>query len=147
VDGKYFTESTTFQMAMYHLVVGKLLGSGCFRDVFVCNLNPDWVVKFQRNAGEFDNVREWETWRDYSKDPKVKKWLAPCHYISPSGDILIQQRTEYLEYLPKQLPFFLTDVKPENYGMIKGQVVCHDYGYLYNNKMNTRMRKANWRIE
>lgn len=147
MDVKGFTNSTAFQLAMYDLVVGKPLGYGCFRDVYICGLNAEWVVKFQRERCDFDNVKEWEAWQEYKHNPKVAKWLAPCHHISASGDILIQQRTQYLEKLPEKMPSFLTDVKPDNYGFLNGHIVCHDYGFLHPAKLNTRLRTVKWRKE
>lgn len=148
MDAEHFLNSKTFQLALYDLVVGKRLGAGDFRDVFVCNLNQNWVVKFQRDKGDFDNVNEWQTWQEFKHDKKIAKWLAPCHFISGSGDILIQERTKYLERLPKKMPRFLTDTKPSNYGFLNGHIACHDYGFLlYINKSNTIMRTVEWRKE
>lgn len=95
--------------------------------VFEYALNPDWVVKVSESSRDFQNVMEWETWR-YAVGRPAEKWLAPCHHISFSGSILIQSRTTPLKKLPKRLPDFFTDLKAENFGLLDGRVVAHDYG-------------------
>lgn len=44
------------------------------------------------------------------------------------------------------MPVFLTDFKPENFGLLNGRVVCHDYGnhLLHERGMSTAMRNAPW---
>jgi hypothetical protein len=44
------------------------------------------------------------------------------------------------------MPAFFTDLKRENFGLLLGRLVCHDYGVnlLMENGMTKRMRKANW---
>lgn len=101
-------------------------GTGSSRDVYTTELNKDWVVKVEYTE-TFQNVKEWELWKRL-KDTTDGKWLAPCIAISPSGSILIQQKTTPASRYPKKLPRFLSDHKPENYGMIGNRFVCHDYG-------------------
>lgn len=44
------------------------------------------------------------------------------------------------------MPSFFSDLKYQNFGMLEGQVVAHDYGYsnLISMGATSRMRKANW---
>ena len=129
------------------MISGKQLGRGVARDVYACELVPDCVVKVEDNAGSFQNVMEWETWQRV-KDSPVAKWFAPCRWISPSGTVLVMERTEPIPRakFPTKVPAFLTDLKRTNYGLLKGRVVCHDYGtnLLIELGMTTRMRKADW---
>lgn len=132
----------------WHLIIGQKIGQGMYRSVFSFGSTKNWVLKVQDNDYCFDNVVEWETWREYRSKPEIAKWLAPCHYISPNGSLLIQERTKLITDLPKEMPAFLCDTKPKNYGTIgKGKnkrVVCHDYGYLINSKLNMKMKKVKW---
>lgn len=65
---------------LWRLVTGRLLGSGVYRRVFKCKLDPTLVVQ---EEGCFHNVREWDTWQSISDAPKWSQWVAPCVAISP----------------------------------------------------------------
>lgn len=116
------------QSEMEDLFLGKKIGEGIGRKVYEYALNPEWVVKITESSRDFQNVMEWETWR-YAVGRRAEKWLAPCHHISFSGSVLIQSRTTPLKKLPARLPDFFTDLKAENFGMLDGRVVAHDYGF------------------
>lgn len=113
------------------LFVGKELGRGSFRTVYCCPYDASIVLKYEGHAGDFSNILEWETWNKF-KDTKFAAWLAPCLKISPCGTILIQERTEPLpkHLRPKKTPFFLSDFKTANWGLLRGMPVCHDYALL-----------------
>lgn len=142
----------TDQSAKYddliNLICGEELGDGISRNVFVFYLNPKWVVKIAVDCDSyFQNITEWMIWNELSEWKKMKKWFAPCKFISNSGRILIQQRTEpvRLSDIPEKIPYFFTDQKLDNYGMINGQFVCHDYGTIPMTKSwNNRMKKHNF---
>ena len=119
--------SPSVQREFQALFLGDRIGGGIGREVYAYALNPDWVVKVCDKSGDFQNVMEWETWR-YAVGRPAEKWLAPCHHISFSGSILIQSRTTPVKKLPKRLPDFFTDLKAENFGMLDGRIVAHDYG-------------------
>lgn len=132
---------------MFHAVCGDRLGNGMSREVYACTLNPEWVVKVEDGACAFQNVIEWEIW-SRAKETDAARWLAPCHFISPNGSILIQTRTTLArekEY-PLRMPVFLTDLKRANYGLIGKRFVCHDYGtaLVLDHGLSTRLRKAEW---
>lgn len=121
------------------LFLGEMLGSGVGRTVYVLATDPSKVVKFETTAGSFQNVIEWQTWNDL-QGTRVARYLAPCHWISPCGIVLVQSRVQTLPTLEAeacgggrslrkvQLPEFLTDLKRENYGLLDGRVVACDYG-------------------
>lgn len=132
----------------FNLLCGEKLGSGIHRDVFECRLRDDLVVKVEQEQEwrRFANVLEMEFWHKWQDYQPVSKWLAPCHYLSPDGRILLQQKVNVcnsFDTLPTELPAFLTDLKPGNYGWLKGQFVCVDYAMTLD-KPNTRIRKAHW---
>lgn len=116
------------------LLCGERINWGQFRTVFECALDPDWVVKVEDGAGNFQNVLEWEAWQEFKDDKAIGKWLAPCHYISPTGIVLIQSKTMTMaesEY-PKKVPAVFTDLKLQNWGRLPNtqRAVCHDYAKL-----------------
>ena len=129
----------------FRMLVGKFLGRGQFRNVYVLLSDPTKVVKIEEREQSFSNIKEWEFWQDNKDNPMIAKWLAPCHYISPSGAVLIQSRCYMVEdkKLPKMLPSFLTDTKYQNFGMLNGKVVCFDYATVVNN-LNTKLRNTKW---
>ena len=129
------------------LLFGKKLGHGISREVYVLKTDPTLVIKVENDSGRFQNIMEWQTWADLMGND-VRKYLAPCKWISAGGIAIIMARTTPLEKkrLPKQMPAFLGDFKPENYGLLNGRVVCHDYGTnLAILNTTTKLRKANWR--
>jgi hypothetical protein len=133
----------------FHLITGAELGRGQSRTTYVYAVTPEYVVKVETDAGDFQNVLEWEMWQTV-KDTEHARWFAPCVLISGNGSILIMRRTEPVPVclLPKSLPDFLCDFKPDNYGLLNGKVVCHDYGKHLGLErgLSKRMQKVNWRV-
>lgn len=123
------------------------IGSGMSRIVYRCNIRDDLVIKVEHEAGQFQNIIEWETWCAVS-DTEFVRWFAPCEAISACGTILLQKRTKPAadrDYLEK-MPSFLCDFKKTNYGIYDRKLVCHDYGtnLLIYKGMTKRLHKANW---
>lgn len=117
----------------WNLIVGDRIGSGCYRDVYECLLDPSLVVKVEKDVSCFHNVREWANWQELCEAPAWRKWVAPCEAISPQGKYLLQSRTKpvTLSALPEKVPAFFTDKKVGNWGRLPdGRVVCHDYALL-----------------
>lgn len=141
-----YTDSRTAQ-ELFDLVLGKELGAGMSRRVFECKLDPSLVVKFEPVQDSSQNVREWLTWKEVY-ETEFKRWFAPCVHCSTDGRVLFMKRTETprREEYPEKMPVFLTDHKFQNYGMLDGQLVCHDYGtnLLMTHGLTKRMRKAEW---
>lgn len=129
------------------LLCDQRLGHGMTREVFRFYPDPTKVIKFELESGHFQNVLEYQLW-DHVQHTKFAKWFAPCRYISHCGRILIQDYAEPLAAiaLPAEVPAFFTDLKPSNWGAIKGQPVAVDYGkhLMLERGMNGRMRKADW---
>lgn len=126
--------------------LGKKLGGGIGRMVFIYELNPAYVVKVEDKSGH-QNVLEWEIWQVVAETP-YQRWFAPCKLLSAYGSVLVQARTlpaPRARY-PKKMPEFLGDYKYSNYGLYRGRLVCHDYGsaIVLSNGISERMRKADW---
>lgn len=130
------------------LLCGDRIGQGSAREVFVLRTNPEYVVKIETAGGSFQNVAEWEIWSFVNGGP-LQKWFAPCEMISNCGVMLVQRRVKPLRdhELPKKLPEFLCDLKPENYGLFNGNFVCNDYGTMGYaiRTVSRRLVKAEWR--
>lgn len=128
VRTEYF--DTTISKEFFDTVCGELLGYGIGRHVYEMRGDPSKVIKFEVSAQSFQNIIEWETWEE-TRCRKESRWLAPCVRISPCGTILVMERTSPIpakHKLPARVPAFLSDFKHENYGMLNGRLVCHDYG-------------------
>jgi hypothetical protein len=111
-------------------VIGKELGRGCYRVVYA--LDDARVVKVEVDGLSFSNQHEWTIWQDVQSAAKWAKWFAPCLEIDAFGTALIQARTvpmtdEQWASL-KRVPNFMADLKRDNWGMLGGRPVCHDYG-------------------
>lgn len=132
----------------FHLICGDEIGSGVHRTVFASKLNPNHVIKFEHGATGFCNAKEYTLWNELEHMPdNVKKWFAPVLFISPCGNILIQQRTSpgpKISY-PDKIPKHFTDTKYANFGFLGNQLACHDYGnFIITNGLNNRLIKADW---
>lgn len=117
----------------FSLMCGDVVGVGISRTVFDYKPDPTCVIKFEGYGSHFQNVLEWDLWKQYNQNPrnKITRWLAPCVSISHSGSILIQKKTKPVPFtlkLPTHVPAMFGDMKRENFGMYQGRVVCHDYG-------------------
>lgn len=137
------------EQALKDILIGKKIGSGCYRDVYHCKLDYSLVVKIEKEEGEFHNIKEWNIWKELEYSP-LKKWLAPCISISNDGKILIQKKIEFgrkKEY-PKKVPAWFTDVQPKNFGFIGKQLVCCDYGSTIVTRKfdDKKMKIADWKI-
>lgn len=147
--------SVAFEEA-FNLLCGDKIGEGCSRTVFECKLLPDAVVKVEETPGSFENAIEWAIWqRVVGTD--ASRWFAECRWISPTGRILIMERTHpaMLKQLPARVPAWCSDLKRTNWGIAgdnKGSgkwAVCHDYGSLSSNVIEhgastKRLKKAEW---
>lgn len=127
---------------------GRLIGSGISRHVYPYGLDPTrLVIKFEQEENH-QNVTEWQIWNRV-EHTDLAKWFAPVEAISPCGRILIQRRTMPCQTdrkLPDRVPAFFSDIKIDNWGMLKGKPVCHDYGFhlMLEKGMTKRMKKAYW---
>lgn len=128
----------------FHLLRGRRIGSGVYRTVYECAIDPTLVVKVETQAHSFCNIAEYEFWTHY-QDAPAGKWLAPCTHLSPCGGILLQKRVEPLRdrELPDRLPSFMTDIHRGNFGLFEKRIVCCDYAsVVYDPSM--RLKKARW---
>lgn len=130
----YF-RANTISMDTFGMFCGKMLGEVTYRTVYEYALDTSLVVKFEHGAASFSNATEWELWQDVKEIKKARKWLAPCVRISGCGILLLQKRTSPLpedydlqKHYPKGIPDWLSDVKRSNWGLLDGDLVCHDYG-------------------
>lgn len=125
---------TDFDLSLYGwrelggLFLGDKLGEGAYRAVYACRLDPNLVIKVETNcSGRFCNVDEWNLWQAVIDVPEVAAWFAPVRSISACGQFLIQERTQPLARAPRKVPHFMTDLKLENMGRLRGRPVFHDY--------------------
>lgn len=127
------------------VLLGKKIGRGAYRDVYECSLNKKYVVKVENENNGFANMREWKVWEEVQYTP-FEKWFAPCLMISNNGLILIQEKVKHSEDLPDKIPYFFTDIKPENFGYIGKKFVCCDYGSLMYQRTwsEKKMRNPKW---
>lgn len=135
---------------MRSLICGEKISSGAFREVFEHAYNPRWVVKVQlEDDGRgpfFCNAVEWELWNEV-RNTDFKKWFAPCHHISQFGLVLIQEKCEPIlkKNFPTEMPDIFADIGLNNWGILKGQPVCFDYGITNLAKValrKTRIKKV-----
>ncbi len=119
-------------------ICGNWIATGVFRSVYDYNLDDKYVVKIEKDNTSCNMIEYmiWDEVRGLINDKEwVKDWFAPCKWISPNGRILIMEKTKEFKRgmeVPTKVPEFLWDVKPDNFGWIGKNYVCHDYGQLYN---------------
>lgn len=139
----------------FHTFCGDFLGEGVARNVFLHAFDPTLVIKIETACRSFQNVHEWDVWHDVStcrgSRDRLKQWFAPCVWISPSGQVLVQKRAlevskaELERKLPK-VPRMLSDLKVDNWGRLGNRIVCRDYGscLALNHGMSAVLLKAQW---
>lgn len=142
--------SKVFHNDLFAALCGEKLGEGQYRHVYAHRSRPDLVVKIEQGARSWSNIEEWNVWREAQDFPKLTDWFAPCEWISGCGSVLLQKRTSPVrdDELPKQLPAFFCDLKRDNFGMLNGKFVCHDYGnnrlYLEGFKTKLSNKVESW---
>lgn len=129
---------------------GKEIGSGSTRVVYECKVNKDYVVKIAFD-GPDANILEHAVWDYIFACPSIAKWFAECVFLSQNGMVLVQKKVSFPENAeyPKQIPWYFTDIKKNNFGFIDGRLVCVDYsnafGRLTQYMSNKKMRRAVWK--
>lgn len=126
--------------------IGDYIGRGVSRHVYAVLGAPDMVAKVEQRSGSFQNALESEIWNEV-QFTKWKVWFAPVIRISSCGMVLLQAKTHPIppNQYPTELPDFFTDLKPENFGLYKGRVVCHDYAlnmFTSNALSKAKLRKV-----
>lgn len=138
---------TTIASDVCSMLLGDCMGYGTYRAVFEHAFDPELIVKVEPGARSFCNIYEHQVW-ERVKETRFSKWFAPVEHISPNGSVLVMRRTRAIraEELPDRIPAFFTDIKPENWGLIDGRPVCHDYGnhLLIERGMTKATRVAQW---
>lgn len=137
----------TISSDLFKLVIGKEIGFGHSRKVFEYLPDPNMVIKCEDSGDAFANVLEFKLWQDLQYNKHAKKWVAPCYTLSANGIWLLQARTDPPPRSfkwPKQVPAWLTDCKKENFGLLKGKLVCHDYALHKLCDVGARMRKSDF---
>lgn len=141
-------ESNHVGMDMIMCLLGPRISSGNFRDVYEHTMDPTKVIKIEYGhkqvmnqdaimQNSFCNVQEYLLWAEIEglkgNLEWVKKHFAPVRWISPGGHVLCMDRTwpEQEKQRPDTLPAFLWDVKPDNFGWIGDDFVCHDYAHVH----------------
>ncbi len=131
-----------------HLFLGKKLGLGHRREVYELKIDNTKVVKYDYDGGRA-NFSEWNTWenvQNWTGDlKKYKEWLCPCRWISPDGTFMIVDKVEPLpkSRIPKKVPSFLTDHKPDNFGLLNNKVVCIDYEFIPDKTIANNIKMVN----
>lgn len=122
------------------MFTGPKIAQGVARSVYELIGQPALVLKVEVTEQTFQNVLEWQFWTSVQFTPWAALF-APCRRVSPCGHILIQERTKPLpeDFTLPNLPDFLSDLKPENFGTIDGRLVCHDYAL--NNALVERLSR------
>lgn len=123
-------------MGDYTKVIGEPLGHGMCMEVYEFIHNPLLVVKVPTWCG-LPNWREkaLETcgrnqiaWRMLAHS-QYSKFFAPI--VGRGDNYILQMRVQHIEdpqkYREELVPYWLTDTKPRNFGILNGLFVCVDY--------------------
>jgi hypothetical protein len=138
-------QNDTFNKDLFNLFCGDLISTGSFRSVYQHKFDKTCVVKIDI-SGVFENISEYLTWNHVSNFPE-SMWFAPIEYVSQNGIILVQKKTSGIVYEKEYgVPSFFDDITPENFGIYKGRIVCHDYAncLFIEHVLN---RKKGYRVE
>lgn len=133
------------------LLFGDHIADGVYRSVFIFRPDPNYVIKRERFTHYTCNLEEMRLWHAADRYD-MRRWLAPCTYISDRGLYLIQRRTYPAaeQKMPKKIPKWITDTKIQNWGYLNknqtGPIVCHDYAnnFVDEHGMSRVLKKARW---
>ncbi len=90
-------------------------GGGHIENDTVQTLRSNAEHNYQNKSEENQNFCEWEHWNNLKDCKEISKYLAPCWFISKGGKVLIQAKTEKIDFqkyfdgkikLPAMLPAF-----------------------------------------
>jgi hypothetical protein len=130
-----YLDNPILSLEIIDFLCGDLLGQGCFRDVYEYPLDPNWVIKIEREDGCGENWSEYRIWGAVM-ETEHKKWFAECSWISNNGLVMLQKKTEPFykddkkwKKAPDKIPNYFTDIKADNFGWVGKQLVCHDYSF------------------
>lgn len=148
---KAFEIADLAQLEAHDMLCGPLLGTGSARMVFRNRFDETKVVKIAINDfGVSQNIEEFHTWSSVEYVAKINSFFAQCYHVSTYGTVLVQ---EYIPDIPPgvyKLPSIFTDLKAENYGLVRGtktnQVVCRDYGLHLMREQGMKFRMKNWTV-
>ena len=125
---------------------GKKLGSGLYRNVYVCKDDPTLVIKILREPPKeklkkFNvpkrynaNLMEWRVWQAV-KDTDVAKYFCPCVRLTPEGHLIMLRcdtnidisESEFMEIEHLKVADARTIHKKSNLGRLDGRLVILDY--------------------
>lgn len=144
IDTLSYQEETLIDA--YKLLIGEMIGHGESRTVFSCTLNPNYVVKIERLPSDgvrtYHNVLEWSN-HLYACE-HLREWLAPIHFISPNGILLIMDKGEKItdkSVMPSKIPSIFMDTHINNFALFDGKVKIVDYPFLRNEKFSLVKKK------
>lgn len=118
---------------------GAFIDEGASRKVYQHPFQADKVIKVE-SEGSWQNITEYLHWQRI-KDTRWSEWFAPCFFITDLGRVLIQAKTKPVKAVPKMIPYFMIDVRPEQFGKYKGRIVIHDYAILKLNEEGLKKYK------
>lgn len=144
----WFT-TNTITRDFFAAMAGDQIGEGECRLVHVARLDPTKVIKFEIRGKRFQNAVEWNIWDTFGHNPIIARWLAKPTFIAACGTVLVMERTHPIPpnfKLPTKIPAFLADIKRDNFGILDGRLVCHDYGTGFRFEVNgKKLRKVTWK--
>ena len=136
---------------LFGTLCGGKIGSGASRDVYICEIMPEYVVKVAKDAvfnGVNQNYQEYRVCQQLIKT-RWAKYLAPVFFASHNYIFLLQKKCLPLREheIPKRVPRFLNDRKQDNWGVLNGKVVCFDYGIANYNIPESELKLEKWENE
>ena len=129
----------------FDMLCDDMIGFGDHRIVFQSGMNQNEIVKIEHANVGANNI-EFHIWHSVKGTPN-ERWFAPVKSLSGDGKILVMAKTKPVVRWPDKVPNCFNDMHSKNYGIYKGNFVCHDYGsfpLIMNNAF--RLKNAKWRI-
>ena len=123
-------------------ILGKKIGEGAHRVVYEYLPDPMYVAKVLKSGD--GNTREIEHFQ-MLEAVRLGHLAAPCMRHLKEPDIILMERAEpcgFEEGSWVAVPLFFPDFKPDNYGMLRGNLVAVDYERM--EAPTGCMRKVQW---
>lgn len=132
-EGEEIKVYSAFGMTEHIVRIGKHLGSGHSRDVYLNLDDPETVIKHEPNpmATNFSNVKEWTIWTELKQDEERSIYFCPCGAISQDGRFMLMKRAQPIPDIitATVLPKDINDINRKNIGVYHGRIVLIDYAF------------------
>lgn len=120
--------------------VGDIIGQGRTRTVYALLDKPEWCLKVGNEEALHSEFRN----QGVIEKAGLGRWIAPCEWRD--GHFMMRRTSPASrDNYPASLPAIFVDLKYENWGMLDGRLICHDYALVRETSRPAAVRSVKWK--